>query len=208
MKKTKKTKLYKNPCIAGCYNDFYAFCNHFMAIDRGDIFLWRLQDIYKLWKYESIISRYKRRFYNRESKKKCYFANYGAGIPREESSWDLAIEDYQSSRSNIRTGARSKKPKPFKPKGPPDIINRASFRKILYGRPFDYAFLSEFENKILTRRALGYSWRKLARAFSGGHKARSFKSRDIKNMLHSIYDKIRLNERSKSVPLHIDRRKK
>lgn len=159
--------------------------------------MWSSTDVFDLWIRDRIVARYKRRFYEREGKKKCYFANFNAGIFAD----DPEPKEYDSVFS--RKGGKTKKAQPLKLKGPPDIIKRESYYKILMGQPLDYPFLTEFENKLLTMRALGCSWKKLAQRFSGGHGGRSFKAGRIKNILHDCYDKIRFNERAGSVPIHI-----
>jgi len=103
-----------------------------------------------------------------------------------------------------RAGGRNKKGKPFQLKGPPDIVCRESYRKLLIGQKLNYPFLTAFENKLLMYRAVGASWAKLARQFSGGRDKRAFSRSSIKNLLHNCYDKIRINERvSTNIPLHI-----
>jgi hypothetical protein len=153
--------------------------------------------VFDLWVNDRIVGRYKRRFYKKEGKKKCFYTGYHSGNLDD----DPEFEEFDSTFS--RKGGKRKKTKPIKLKGPSDIVNRESFKKILRGEPPDYPFLTAFENELLMLRALGYSWKRLARKFSGGRDGRSFKASRIKNILHDCYDKIRISERAGSVPLHI-----
>jgi hypothetical protein len=153
--------------------------------------------VFDLWVNDRTVGRYKRRFYKREGKKKCFFAGYNSG------NFDDDPEFAELDCTFSRKGGKKKKTKPLKLKGPPDIVNRESFKKILHGEPLDYPFLTAFENELLMLRALGCSWKRLARKYSGGHKRRSYNAKLIKNILHDCYDKIRINERAGSVPIHI-----
>lgn len=160
---------------------------------------WPSSDIWDLRRMDRIVGRYKRKFPNREGKKNCYFADFNEGIFSDDLEFD------ESHRTFKRKGGKVKKAKPIKLKGPPDIVCRYSFRKILKGEKLDYPFLTELENKILTKKALGWSWNKIAKRYSGGNNRRSLKASRVKNILHDCYDKIRLNEKSfrSNIPLHI-----
>jgi hypothetical protein len=151
----------------------------------------------ELWKNDKVVGKYKRRFYNLEGKKKCYYSGYNSRKTDDEP------ESHELDSTFSRKGGKTKKPKVLRLVGPPDIIRRKSFQKILRGEPLDYPFLTPFENNLLMLRALGYGWKRLARKFSGGRSGHSFKASRIKNILHDCYDKIRICERAGSVPVHI-----
>jgi hypothetical protein len=153
-------------------------------------------DIFDLYVHDATYGRLRVKFRQREGKKPCAFINYKSD-PHES----------ETQQTFERKGPKVKKQKPVKLRGPTDISNRKEYKKLLSGEELNFEFLTPFENKLLMRRALGESLKKLARRYSGGHDRRSYTATTIKNLLYKCYNKIRLYDRNyKNVPMHIDKR--
>lgn len=160
------------------------------------------RDAAELYRCERRAGAKKRKYQRADGKTPCAY-RYHREDPPEGEIWFCSESPEATYHVITRSEGRPRRERPPGLYGPPDIIARKRHQQILVGHTLDYSFLTPLENVILTRRALGESWKSLAKRFSGGPLRRHFDHITIKNIIGRAYTKIRIRTRPVgAVPLH------
>ena len=98
----------------------------------------------------------KRRYYKHYGRKKAFYIH--ATDPDGKSHTLQITSAWDDTVDRVRATARvqgNRKVKKAKLRAPEDLKKLKAFKDVLLGKPLDYSYLSDLENRMLTMRTLG-----------------------------------------------------
>lgn len=146
------------------------------------------KNILKLYRADREHAHNLKRYKKRDGKRTCYFIH----VRDETHDTEVFSEKLHVIE---RRGPKYKNYKPAKLRLPKDIARLPEVKKLLQGEALTFPFLSDFEKRIITLRALGESRAAIARRYSGGRSKQSYTAISIKGRLKRAYDAIRKHTR-------------
>jgi hypothetical protein len=155
-------------------------------------------EIYQLLKMDRLESSNKRIWKNRDGKKRCAFvhtyiyATDSGGkkhvVKLPENAWDETVDRIQGTQKH----QGNRKTKKARLRGSKDLKQLPQWQTVLDGVPFAFPYLSDMQNDILTRTALGKKKSLIARDISCP--GRKYPAVRIRYLIQDAYQKIRFHE--------------